>query len=51
MKKKVGFWTFSVFEVFSARKGDIRDQLRALNKNMYDEGKKEFHLKFALRAS
>jgi hypothetical protein len=31
--------------------GDIRDQLHALNKNIYDKVKNKIHSKFALRAS
>ncbi len=58
MNKKVVFLDlFSILtfsqqrKVFWGWESDIRDQLRTLNKNMYDKVKKKIHSKFALRAS
>ena len=58
MNKKVVFLDLVSILKFSQRGkvsrgwgGDIRDQLNALNKSMYDKVRKKIHSKFALRAS
>ena len=58
MKRKVVFspGVFALWKISrraSASRGwhdDIRNQLHALNKNMYDKAKAQFHSKFVLRA-